>query len=70
MGDSGGNDIIIKGGSVELQFDETLYQKGSDPKVRTSTKNITQVVISGGGLTYDSGVHPEGLKCTIRVVCS
>lgn len=69
MGESG-NDIIIKGGSVELQFDETLYSKTGDPKVRKSSKNITQVVISGGGLTFDSGVHPEGLKCTIKVVCS
>ena len=70
MGDSGGNDIIIKGGSVELEFDETIYQKTGDPKVRKSDKKITRVVVSDGGLTFDSGAHPEGLKCTIRVVCS
>lgn len=69
MGDTGGNDIIIKGGSVELQFDETIYKKTGDPKVRKGDKKITQVVISGGGLTYDSGVHPDGVKCTIKVVC-
>ena len=32
MGDGGG-DIIIKGGSVDLNFDDNLYQKDSnDPK--------------------------------------
>lgn len=64
---SGSGDIIIKGGSVDVNFDGELYP--GDPKDPSSHKNanrkITRIVISGD-VSYDSGVHPEGLRCEIR----
>jgi hypothetical protein len=65
------SDIIIKGGSVELEFDETLYlPKVGDPLVRVcANKKIIQVLVTGGGLVYDSGNYPDGVGCTVRVVC-
>jgi hypothetical protein len=63
----GSGDIIIKGGSVDLNYDESLYPK--DPKDPNSHKNedkkIMRVVITGD-ISYDSGDHPEGLRCEIR----
>jgi hypothetical protein len=66
-----GSDIIIKGGSVDLSYDETTYPKDStDPKShRNANKKITRVTISGGGLDYDSGEHQGGVSCTIKVSC-
>ena len=70
MGDTG-SDIIIKGGSVELSFDEATFPKqNGDPKShKNAIKKITRVTISGGGLEYDSGEHQDGLSCTIKVTC-
>ena len=64
----GGGDIIIKGGSVDLQYDESIYQKDpGDPKShRNPTRKITKVVITGD-IRFDSGDHPEGLSCTITI---
>lgn len=65
-----GADIIIKSGSVDLQYDESIYQKDpNDPKKhRNNNKKITKVVISGD-VNYDSGDHPNGLSCTITTTC-
>jgi hypothetical protein len=65
-----GGDIIIKGGSVDLEYDESVYQKDpADPKShKNSTRKITRVVITGD-ISYDSGDHPEGLRCTITTTC-
>jgi hypothetical protein len=65
-----GGDIIIKGGSVDLDYDESVYQKDpADPKShKNSTRKITRVVIAGD-ISYDSGDHPEGLRCTITTTC-
>ena len=65
-----GGDIIIKGGSVDLEYDESIYQKDpADPKShKNSTRKITRVVITGD-ISYDSGDHPEGLRCTITTTC-
>jgi len=70
MSDLGGN-IIIKGGSVELSYDEATYpQDNGDPKAhKNANKKITRVTISGGGLDYDSGEHQGGLSCTIEISC-
>jgi hypothetical protein len=61
-----GGDIIIKGGSVDLEYDESIYQKDpADPRShKNSNRKITRVVITGD-ISYDSGDHPEGLRCTI-----
>jgi hypothetical protein len=70
MGDTG-SDIIIKGGSVDLSYDEATYPKNNgDPKShKNPNKKITRVTIENGGLSYDSGDHPGGLTCTIKVTC-
>lgn len=70
MGESG-NDIIIKGGSVELEFKDDVYKKdnGDPTKYKNSSKKITKVVITGG-ISYDSGAEqPNGLNCVITVTC-
>lgn len=65
---SGSGDIIIKGGSVDVSYDEGLYPK--DPQDPSSHKNgnrkITKVVITGA-ISFDSGDHPEGLRCEVTV---
>jgi hypothetical protein len=69
MGDGGG-DIIIKGGSVELTFNEGIYQKVStDPSTyRNPTRQITRVVVldETGKVQLDSGAS-TGLLWTITV---
>jgi hypothetical protein len=66
-----GGDIIIKGGSVAVIYDEGVYlQDSADRKKHSNAaKKITRIVISGD-LTYDSGEFPEGLSCEIKAVCS
>lgn len=68
MGDGGG-DIIIRGGSVDLQFDDSLYPKDpNDPKShKNGNKKITRVVITGD-ISFDSGDHPEGLRCDVKAI--
>ena len=69
MGDGGG-DIIIKGGSVELTFNEGIYQKVStDPSTyRNPDRQITRVVVldETGTVQLDSGAS-TGLRWTITV---
>jgi len=65
-----GGDIIIKGGSVDLEYDESVYEKDpTDPRShKNSNRKITRVVIAGD-ISYDSGDHPKGLRCTITTTC-
>jgi hypothetical protein len=65
-----GNDIIIKGSSVDLDYDESIYPKDpSDPKKhKNANKKITRIVITGD-INYDSDDHPSGLHCDITVSC-
>jgi len=63
-------DIIIKGGSVDLDYDETVYPKepGHPRKHQASGKKIRQItVIDNETILYDSGDHPEGLAFKISV---
>ena len=66
-----GGVIIIKGGSVDLDYDETIYEKDVlNPRShKNSTRKITRVVISGD-ISYDSGDFKDGLTCTITTTCS
>ena len=71
----GSGEIIIKGGSAEINFDPTLFEKDeSDPKLhkhRNEGLKITQVIIEGGDeiiRNLESGINPDGFKGTIRVV--
>ena len=65
-----GTEIIIKGGSVEVEFDSNTYQQDpSNPrKHKNANKKITRVVITGD-ITFDSGDHPSGLTCLIKATC-
>ena len=65
-----GTEIIIKGGSVEVEFDPNTYpQDPANPrKHKNANKKITKVVITGD-ITFDSGDHPNGLTCEIKATC-
>jgi len=65
-----GGVIIIKGGSVDLDYDEGIYERDpTHPRShRNSSRKITRVVITGD-ISYDSGDHPAGLRCTITTTC-
>ncbi len=65
-----GDDIIIRGGSVELEYDSSVYSKNSnDPRRHQSSgKKITRIVITGD-INFDSEDHPAGLKCEVRASC-
>jgi hypothetical protein len=66
-----GGDIIIKGGSVDLIFDDYIYPKRpADPHSHASpTKKMTRIVIVGeeGAMDFDSGDHPQGLQCSVTI---
>jgi hypothetical protein len=71
MSEEGGV-IIIKGGSVHLSFDGTLYQKVSDDPIvhKHDDRKITRVQVENedGKFLYDSGQENlDGLKWTITV---
>ena len=65
-----GGDIIIKGGSVELTFSDSIYQKVlTDPSTyRNPDRQITRVVVldETGKVQLDSGAS-TGLRWTITV---
>ncbi len=66
-----GGDIIIKGGSCDLIFDDSMYPADpSDPRKHKNKNNqkVTRVVITGD-ITFDSGDHPSGLTCEIKTIC-
>jgi hypothetical protein len=66
-----GGDIIIRGGSCDLIFDDSMYPKDpSDPKKHKNKDNqkVTRVLITGD-ISFDSGEHPSGLKCEITTMC-
>ena len=68
---SEGEDIIIKGGSIELEFDDTVYPRNpSNPKKHQNpNRKISRIVVvdENGGQKYDSGESPNGMKWTITV---
>lgn len=66
---NGSGDIIIKGGSVDLVYNEDLYPKNAkDPHSHLNERGkITRVVITGD-ISYDSGDYPEGLRCEIKAI--
>ena len=66
-----GGDIIIKGGSCDLIFDDDMYPKDpTDPKNHPNKKNqkVTRVQITGD-ITLDTGDVPSGIKCVITATC-
>lgn len=67
----GSGEIIVKGGSVDLQFDGTLYQRSlSDPaKHGNPNRKITSIVIvdEEGTEKFNSGESSSGLRWTVTV---
>ena len=63
-----GGVIIIKGGSLDVDYDEGMYPR--DPENPRSHKNqarkITRVLITGD-INFDSTDQPQGLSCTITI---
>jgi hypothetical protein len=66
-----GEDIIIKGGSIELEFDDTVYPSNpSNPKRHQNpNRKISRIVVvdENGGQKYDSGESQSGMRWTITV---
>jgi hypothetical protein len=65
---NGSNEIIIKGGSVEVQFDSAGYTRNGN-KHDNPDKKITQIVVvdENGVEKCNSGNTPGGLKWTVTV---
>jgi len=67
----GGSEIIIKGGSVHVQFDSSGYVKdpGNSSKHNHAGKKITKIVVvdENGVEQCNSGDSPNGLKWTVTV---
>jgi hypothetical protein len=67
----GAGEIIIKGGSVELFFNDTTYPKvNGDPKKHENRdRRITSIVVvdENGNEKLNSGDNPGGLKWTVTV---
>ncbi len=65
-----GADIIIKGSSVDIDYDEAVYPRDSSDhkKHKNQNKKITRVLITGD-INFDSGDHPNGLRCDITTFC-
>ena len=62
-----GSDVIIKGGSCDVIFDDAIYPKDpADPNKHKNKNNqkVVRVQITGD-ISFDSGVHPNGLTCEI-----
>ena len=66
-----GSDIIIKGGSVNVQFDDTIYRKEGDWNHINLEKIITRITVAdeNGKTLFDSGENIGGLKWEIRAFC-
>jgi hypothetical protein len=68
-----GGDIIIKGGSVDIDYDDNVYKKESTKPRNHLAKDqaITRVTVEdvGGGSKYDSdtesGADPSRWKVTV-----
>ncbi|MFN2509812.1 MAG: hypothetical protein ABR568_00035 [Pyrinomonadaceae bacterium] len=67
---NGTSDIIIKGGSAEVHFDDGIYEQDpTDPnKYSNEDKKVMRVLITGD-LSFDSGNKTEGWHCEITVHC-
>lgn len=68
-----GHDIIIKGGgSVDLEFDDTLYLKQGTTKIHKSANDkITRITVvdDEGNTRYDSGTVASGINWEVKAHC-
>jgi hypothetical protein len=67
----GSGEIIIKGASVHVEFNGTIYKKDpNDPnKHDNANRKITKIVVvdESGAEKYNSGDNPGGLKWEVTV---
>ena len=67
----GSGEIIIKGSSVHLEFNGTIFVKDpNNPKRHDSpSRKITQIVVAdeNGVEQFNSGDNPNGLKWKVTV---
>ena len=73
MADSDGSgEIIIKGGSCEINFDEGVFKQDSSETKRRKHKHdtwkIKRIVITGNQ-SFDSYDIPGGFKGEIKIIC-
>lgn len=67
---NGTSDIIIKGGSAEVHFDDAVYEQDSKnpQRYQNEDKKIVRVVITGD-ISFDSGEKAGGYQCKITAFC-
>lgn len=66
-----GGDIIIKGGSVDLEFDDNVYlQDPTDPKKhKAQNKKIVRIqILDERGVEQFNREDQSGLKWEVRVI--
>ncbi len=67
----GSGEIVIKGASVHLEFNGTIFKKDlDDPKKHDSpSRKITKIVVvdENGAEKYNSGENLGGLKWKVTV---
>jgi hypothetical protein len=62
--------ITIKGGSVEIDFDDNVFPPSSGKKHYNSAKKITSVAITDDNTNQvTTCVVPSNGKCTITILC-
>jgi hypothetical protein len=67
-----GDDIIIRGGSVDIDYDDSLYAKEGDSRShKHPDKRIIRItIVDENGVTqYDSGEKEDSLKWEIKAHC-
>jgi len=66
-----GGDIIIKGGSVDIQYDDSLYPKAGAWGHINPNKRMTRITVAdeSGETVFDSGDNRVGLKWEIKAHC-
>ena len=66
-----GGDIIIKGGSVDILYDDSLYRKQGEWSHTNDQKRMTRITVAdeSGKTLYDSGVNTAGLNYEIKAHC-
>ncbi len=58
--------IVITGGSVTIEFDQSQFQSGGNGRHTNANKKIKRVEITGDGIDFAQDT-PNG-KVTIRVI--
>jgi len=70
-----GGDIIIKGGSVDIDYDDAVYppETGKPRKHKSNNQTIVRVTVAdeGNNLKYDTDTESEDpTRWTISVYCT